>query len=797
MTPPDAQIGRGVVRNEDARLLRGEGMFVDDVRAPDALHVAFLRSPVAHGRITRLDVSAAREQEGVIAVWTYEQLGEHGRPLPLLFPHPDLGYPRTQPPLAVEEVTYSGQTVAMVIAESRYLAEDAREAIDFEIEELPAVVDYEAAVESADRVHVELPTNVAADSTWVVGDPERAFAEAEVVVSDRYVCERSAAMPMETRGVLADFDPKTGALTVWDSTQCVLPVRAALASYLQLPEEKLHVIAPDVGGGFGLKGYLLYPEELLVPLAAVELRRPVRWTEDRLEHFLGSNHQRGQSHSIELAATRDGIITGLRDSFLHDQGAFIAYGLVTPQIAASHIAGAYRIPNVEVRFRCVYTNKVSVSPMRSVGRPQANFALERAIDKLARVLGIDRIELRRRNLIGPDEFPYARDGLFFAGYPVVLDSGDYPRLLELLLDAIGQQSFRSEQAEARAEGRYLGLGLAFYVEGTGEGPYEGARVFVQPTTGKVMVTTGLTTQGQSHKTTFAQVAAHVLGLEPEDVLVETGNSTLFEFGAGTFGSRAIVNCANAIALAAEEVRKRALRHAANMLEASVDDLELAGGRIGVRGAGARSVSLREVALAINPIRYPTLDPASASVASFAPARQQPGLSDGDPPSLDATRYWSPASTTWTSGAHAAVVEVDPETGAIRYVRYAIAHDCGVVVNPKVVDGQIMGGVALGIAGSFYERMAYDRYGQLQNASFVDFPMPYATEVPRLDIVHLETPSPLNPLGIKGAGEAGSITGPAVTAAAIEDALHDLGIEVREMPLDPARLRALIEAARPA
>ncbi|MCC6223111.1 MAG: xanthine dehydrogenase family protein [Thermoleophilia bacterium] len=791
---PGPVIGRSVARNEDERLLRGRGQYVDDVRAPDALHVAFLRSPVAHARIRRLDVSAARAHPGVTAVWTHADLGERAEPLPLLFPHEHLPYPKTQHPLAIEEVDFVGQPIAMVIAASRYVAEDAAELIELELDELPAVVDYEAAVDGGPLVHADLPTNVAADGTWTVGDPDRAFAEAEIVVRHRFVCERSASMPLEPRAVLARFEPGTDALTVWDTTQCVLPVRSALIAKLGLPEDRVHVIAQDVGGGFGLKGYLLYPEELLVPLAALRLRCAVRWTEDRREHFLASNHQRGQVHTIELAATRDGVITGLRDDLVQDQGAFIAYGLVTPWIAASHVAGAYRIPNLAVRYRCVYTNKVSVSPMRSVGRPQSSFALERAVDLLARELGIDRAELRRRNLLSPEELPYARDGLFFAGYPVVLDSGDYPRALETALEAIGYEGFAAEQARARADGRYLGLGLACYVEGTGEGPYEGARVYVQPTSGRVQVTTGLTSQGQSHATTFAQVAADVLGLEPADVQVEEGNTSAFGFGAGTFGSRAIVNCANAVALAAEEVREQALRHAANMLEAAVEDLELAGGRVEVRGAPERAVTLREIAIAVNPIRYTTLDPSTAAVARFAPARARAGFERGDGPLLEGSAYWAPSSTTWTNGVHAAIVEVDPETGAVRYLRYVVVHDCGVMVNPAIVRGQIHGGVAQGVANAFYERMVYDEAGQHRNASLLDFLMPYATEVPAVEIHHLETPSPLNPLGIKGTGEAGSISPPAVTAAAIEDALAPFGVHVDEAPLDPQRVRQLIAAA---
>lgn len=780
--------GQRVLRNEDDRLLRGKGCYVDDVPLPGALEVAFLRSPYAHARITSLDVSRAREAEGVVAVFTADDLDGLPERLPLLFPHPGMPFGTTQRPLAGTDIDYVGQTIAMVVATSRYLAEDAVELIETEYELLPVVGGVEDAAAGGPLVHDEFPTNVAADYTQTVGNPDAAFAGAEVTIEERYVCERAAAMPIETRGVAARFQGDR--LDVWDSTQCALPVQAGLIGLLGLAEDRVRVIAPDTGGGFGVKGYLLYPEEVLIPWAAVRLGTTVKWIEDRAEHFFASNHQRSQVHVIELAASRDGTIHGLRDEFLHDQGAFIAYGLITPEIAASHIAGPYRIPNISVRFKAIYTNRVPVSPYRSVGRPQACFAVERAIDRLARELGIDKVELRRRNLIGAEEFPYLRDGLAFAGYPVELDSGDYAAQLDQLLEAVGYAGFREEQAAARAEGRYLGFGLACYVEGTGEGPYEGAHVLVQASTGQVEVQTGLTTQGQSHKTTLAQIAAEELGVPASDVMVTEGDSGVFRWGAGTFGSRAIVNSGNAVSQAAREVRSRALSYAANMLEAAVEDLAVADGKVFVAGSPDRAVTLKQIAIAANPIRYQTFDPEVAEVGKFAPARTA-GLRPDESPGLEATSFFVPPATTWTSGMQAAVVEVDVETGEVTYRRYVIANDCGRMVNPTIVEGQIMGGVALGIAGSLYERMAYDVDGQLRNASFADFLMPFATEIPELEIVHQETPSPLNELGIKGAGEAGSIAGPAVTASAIDDALAQLEVEITHMPIDPSGLRDIL------
>jgi carbon-monoxide dehydrogenase large subunit len=791
---PTRVFGHSVKRNEDERLLRGQGNYLDDIDLSGQLHVAFLRSPLAHARVVRLHTGAAQELPGVLAVFTHRDLGALDRELPLLIPHPSMEHPRTQFPLARDEVFYVGQTMAMVVAESRYVAEDALELIEAEFEDLPVVVDLEEAVrEGGSLVHVDVPGNVAAHLVQVVGDPEEAFAEAEITFRARYVVERSAGMPMETRGIVSEFDSRTGELMVWDSTQAPLSIRGGLASLFGLPENKVRVVAPDTGGGFGTKVMMFYPEEVLIPWASIRLGRPVKWVEDRVEHFIGSNHERKQIHDVEVAATREGVVLGIRDSFLHDTGAFIPYGIAVAQVASTQLPGPYRVPNFWVELKAVYTNTVPVSPYRGCGRPHACFVMERILDRLAKDVGIDRAEIRRRNFIQPDEFPYRREGVLFAdGLPVTLDSGDYPKQLEMLLRAIGYDSFSEEQARAREEGRYIGLGFACYVEGTGLGPYEGAHVQVQPTTGKVFVATGLTTQGQSHETTFAQIAAEQLGVEADDVIVVTGDSAAFPWGVATFASRAAVVSGNAIGLAAQEVRKKALRLAANMLEVSLEDLELEGGRIFARGAPQVGVALKQIAIAANPLRY-AFDTDVQAATQFAPARRSDGpqLPPGEEPGLEATAYYSPPHATWASGAHAAVVEVDVETGQMRYLRYVAVHDCGKVINPAVVAGQVMGGVAQGIGGSFYERMAYDREGQLRNASFMDFLIPYATEIPRMQIEHLETPSPLNPLGIKGVGEAGAIPVPALTASAIDDALSELGVEVTELPLDPAALRVLI------
>jgi carbon-monoxide dehydrogenase large subunit len=790
--------GERITRNEDPRLLRGEGRYLDDVDAHGALHVAFLRSAVAHARIARLDVSAARAHPGVVRVYTAEDLGRLDQPSPLLIPHPAMTHPRTQRPLASDEVTYVGQTVACVVAVDRYVAEDAIELIDVAYDPLPVLVDLEeAAAEGAPLVHADVPGNLACHHVQTNGDPDRAFAEAEVTVSETFTIDRSAGMPLEARGVLAIPDTRSGELTVYDSTQAPISIRGGLASLFRLPENKVRVIAPDTGGGFGTKVMMFYPEEIVVPFAALDLGRPVKWVEDRTEHFIGSNHERRQIHTIELAARRDGTVLGLRDTFLHDTGAFIPYGIAVAQVAAAQIAGPYKIEHIDVGFRAIYTNTVPVSPYRGCGRPQACLTIELAMDKLAAELGIDRMELRRRNFIAPDDFPHTREGLIFAdGKPCVLDSGDYPGALADVLSELDYEGFLREQAAAREEGRYLGLGLACYIEGTGLGPYEGARVQVRPTDGRVFVATGLTSQGQAHQTTFAQIVADRLGVDPSEVEVTTGDTGEFPYGVATFASRAAVVSGTAIHRAAGAVRERAIELAANMLEADPEDLVLEEGMVRVKGSPGHGVPLKQIAVASNPLRY-AFDEDAQAATQFAPAHPPDAnkpLPEGQHPGLEATAWYSPELSTWASGTHAAVVEVDPETCEVRFLRYVCSHDCGKMINPQVVEGQVLGGVAQGVGGAYYERMSYDEDGQLTNASLMEFLMPYATEVPAVTVLHRETPSPLNELGVKGVGEAGAIPVPALFAAAVQDALQPLGVRVTQVPLSPNRIHELIEAA---
>ncbi|HEY7074468.1 MAG TPA: aerobic carbon-monoxide dehydrogenase large subunit [Solirubrobacteraceae bacterium] len=764
--------GERVERREDERLLTGRGRFTDDL-AHDAAEVAFVRSEHAHARILDVDVAGALEIDGVLGVYTHEDLdGAFGAPLPLLIPHEGLVAPRTQLALAGEEVRYAGETVAMVVARDRYVAEDAAARIRVAYEPLPVVVGLDGEREAAGRFGEE------------VGDVDAALAAAPHVFRWRFAIERSAGMPLEGRAVAARCDDDV--LLVHDSTQAPTGIRGGLALLFGVDVERVQVVAPDVGGGFGTKVMQFYPEEVLVPWAARRLGLPVKWTEDRREHFIGSNHERGQVHDVTVGCDDEGRILAFETRFRHDSGAYCPYGLIVPVISASQLPGPYRLENYRYAFEAVYTNTVPTSPYRGAGRPHSVFVMERTMERVARELGLDRVDVRRRNLIGPDEFPYDVGVTFQDGGPTVYDSGDYPRGLDLLVEKVGWREYDDE----RAAGRRIGIGMACYVEGTGLGPYEGAAINVLAD-GTVTVATGLGSQGQAHETVFAQIAADELGVEVADVQVSTGDTRRIGYGVGTFASRSAVVAGNAVRQAAVTVRARAQELAARVLEADPEDVELAGGAARVRGTQA-AVPLGQLAILANPLRYAfgAQAEAAARLARQLSASGGASLEEGAAPGLNAVSYYSPPAGAYGFGMHAAVVEVDPDTCDLRVLRYVIVHDCGRVINPLVVEGQVQGGFAQGLGGAFYERLAYDATGQLLNASFMDFLIPYATEVPAPEIHHLETPSPVNPLGVKGVGEAGVIP----VAAAIANALADaLGQPVDRMPMSPLDVFELIDA----
>ena len=770
-----ALFGVRVERREDLPLLTGQGSYTDDLKRPGMLHAAVLRSPHAHAKIRSIAVSAARALAGVAAVFTHADLGAAGKEIPLLQPNPLL-VARTQLLLAHDEVRYVGEPVAFVVGDDRYVTEDALELIEVAYEPLAVAADAEGALEDgAPLVYPEIANNLASRFTLGFGDATEVFGRADLVLRQRFKTHRGAGQAMECRVVLAEYDRRANRITMWSATQAPHLIGRLASQMLGMEEWQLRVIAPhDVGGGFGPKA-IFYPEEGLVPFAARALGRPVKWTEDRHEHFLSTNQERDQYHDAEMALTREGKVLGFRDTVVFDTGAYVPWGIVEPWITATTIPGPYKLSAFQVDMQVVYTHKVPVTPVRGAGRPQAVFVMERMMDLAARELQLDPAEIRQRNFIQPEEMPYPMGLVYRDGAQVTYDSGDYPACLRKAQDLIGYDQFRREQSRARLEGRYIGVGIGAYVEGTGLGPYEGAIVQIE-SSGKVLVTTGATPQGQGHVTTMAQIAAHELGINVDDVTVITGDTGAIPFGIGTFASRIAVNAGNSIALAAREVREKALTIAANLLEANKDDLELAQGSVFVRGAPARSISLGALAL------------------TAAGARPGYTLPPGVQPGLQATHYFSPSQAAYASGAHVITVEVDVRTGDVKILDYAVAHDCGRMINPMIVEGQVQGGVAHGIGNSFYEELIYDNNGQLLTASFMDYLLPTAKEVPTAKIAHMEVVCPLNPLGVKGVGEGGTIPSAAAFAGAVENALAPFNVTVKEVPLSPEKVRKLLREA---
>jgi len=742
-------VGRPLRRREDDRLLRGRGRYVADVDVPGQVHAVFLRSPFAHAHVRSIDARAALALPGVVAVLTREDVPPGPLP-PFLWDSPPEKLVAAlrphlrpcHPPLLPERALFSGQAVAVVLAESRYLAEDAAELVEVDWEPLePVATLAQAAAAGAPVVHEGWDDNVAVRFVVAKGDTAAGLRDAAVVVRERFEIQRQAGLPLETRGAVAQHDPATGSLTLWSSTQNSHPLRRAVSRVTGLALEQVRVIAPDVGGGFGIKG-VLYPEDLLVALAAIRLGRPVKWIEDRLEHMQSAIHAREQVHEIELGLSAAGEILALRDRILVDTGAYNPLGLVIPYNTIAHLMGPYRVPSFEATAQGVITTKTPTAPYRGAGRPEAVFAVERSLDLAARELGLDPAELRLRNLVRPDEMSYDAGILYRDGEPLVLDGGDYPAVVRRAAELVDWDDLeRGEQDD----GRLVGRGLGVYVEGTGIGPYEGARVTVGRD-GRVAVRTGACSQGQGHRTVFAQVCADALGVDPDLVDVVGGDTDGLEKGWGTVASRSAVVAGNAVAQAAGLVREQAAALAGE------GELDL------------------------------------AAAAAAAEERGTP---------LDATSYFEPPTVTWAVGAHAAVVAVDPETGEVEIVRYAVVHDCGRELNPLIVAGQMRGGVAQGIGAALYEEVAYDEEGQLLSGTLADYLVPTSEEVPPIELDHLETPSPLNPLGLRGIGEAGAIGPPAAIANAVEDALAHVGAVVRRTPLTPERvlehLRAPVEA----
>jgi aerobic carbon-monoxide dehydrogenase large subunit len=770
-------IGQPIKRLEDLPLLTGTGRFVADLRVPDMLEAAFVRSPHAHAAIRGIDTRAARQCPDVHAVLTLADLRPlltHER-LPLQFRTAQLPADVTPLVLAKDEVSFVGEAVAVVIAKSRYLAEDAAALVAVDYEPLPAVSDCrQALAPEAPRAHRVRASNLLVEFKQSYGDVAGAFARAPRRVSINLKQHRGGAHSIEGRGALAVYDTNEDRLTLWSSTQLAHEVRAFLMALLRLDENQLRVVAPDVGGGFGAK-FVMYPEEVTLAAGCLLLRRPIKWVEDRREHFLAAIQERDQYWDLEAAFDNDGRLLGVRGAMIHEQGAYTPQGINLPYNASTALPGPYLLPAYELDVRVAETNKVATMPVRGAGYPEGAFAMERLLDRIADELGLARAEVRRRNLVPAEKMPYVSPLKTRAGSPVALDSGDFPACQRMALDAIDFAGFSARQRQARQEGRYLGLGVGNGVKGTGRGPFESGIVRIGRS-GRISVYTGAMPMGQGIKTALAQICAEQFGVAPAEVTVAAGDTAVIPYGQGGFASRQTVTAGSAVHLAAAAVREKALKVAAHLLEVSVSDLELRNGRIEIAGAPGSGLTLREVAEAV----------------SGVPGYAMPGKFD---PGLESMQSFLPSALTYGGGCHAVELEVDIETCGIRILRYIIVNDSGRIINPPIVEGQLTGGAAHGIGNALFEWMGYDDQAQPVTTTFADYVMPGATEVPRIEVKLAEFPSPLNPLGVKGVGESGCVPAAGAIIAAIEDALTPFGVRIGEYPVTPARLFALLAQSR--
>lgn len=756
--------------------MRGQGRFVDDVTCEGVVHAAFVRSPHAHALIRRIDATAARGVPGVLAVVTGADLGaivkEHR--MPPGFPAGSLPPNITPYVLSTHEVAYVGEPVAVVVAGSRSVAEDAADLVAVDYEPLTVVPDMIAALApDAPRVRTETDSNVLQHYVVSYGDTANAFAGAAHVFKESLRQHRGAAHPMEGRGVLAKPDESTGSLTVWTSTQMSNEVFTALVDMLPVDENHLRVLAPDVGGGFGCK-YVVTSEEVAISAVALLLGRPVKWTEDRREHFLAAIQERDQLWDIEIAVDANAVIRGIRGHMIHDHGAYTPQGTNAAYNSASSVTGPYVVPAYSLEVRVMSTNKVPVMPVRGAGYPQATFAMERLMDRVAHELGLDRAEVRRRNFIPPSKMPYTKQVRNRAGAPMVIDSGDYAACQSLALQTIGHDRFPQRQREALARGRYLGLGLAHCVKPTGRGPYESARVQVAPS-GRISIYTGAMAMGQGLKTTLAMVCAEQLGVAPDAIDVVCGDTAFSAYGMGGFASRQTVMAGSSVHLAAVEVREKALEVASVLLEAPREDLVLRNGRVEVDGSPGSGITLAELARKL---------------------KGAPGFSlpPGITPTLEAEAKFQIDLQAYANACHACEVEVDPATGGVRILRYVAVQDSGNLVNPLAAEGQVHGGVVHGIGNALFEVMQYDDAAQPLTTTFADYLLATATEIPPIEVRFHSSPSPVNPLGVKGIGEAGTLPVAATIASAIDDALAPFGVRIASVPVTPVALLEAIETS---
>ena len=753
-------IGASVLRLEDHRFLQGKGRFVDDIQLPHMLHAAVLRSPYAHAIIQEIDADSARALKGVTAVYTFADLPLDLKPIPVrLNPYGSLE-PFLQFPLANDKVRYVGEPVALVIADSRYLAEDALDHIFVTYESLPVTVDVEQETDAV--LFTAALDNVASQFKMETGNVAEAFNKADHVIKSRFVCGRHSGVPLETRGLVARREPGSGRLHVWGPTKVTHFNRGVLARLLGLPEHQIRMIEPDVGGGFGVRGEF-YPEDYLIPWAAMVLDRPIKWIEDRLEHLVACNHSRQQVYEMALALTADGIILGADITLLNDHGGYIrTHGIIVPELAAAMFPGPYRIKNYRCEVRCLLSNKTPTGTYRAPGRFEAHAARERLLDIAASELGIDPVTLRQQNFIRPDEMPFAV-GTHSLGEEIVYDSGDYARALQSVIEL--SDYWERRQRLPVDEHKRIGLGIGCFIEKTGLGPFEGAKVEVDPT-GHVLVSTGAASVGQGIETVLAQIAAEPLGLAADQILVRHGDTDLLPYGIGSFASRATVMAGNAVYEAACTLKARMFLLAAELLGTAVNSLEIANGTIFESTNPSHRVSFADVALRASPRQ--------------SKPGEQPGLAE--------THYFRCDHMTYAYGAVVAEIEVDLQTGAATPLNLWLAYDVGTAVNPQLVVGQVEGGAVQGIGGALLEEFVYDDQGQMMSGTLADYLLPTMMEVPQIHSLRIDDiPSILNPLGIKGAGEAGiSGTGAAIVNG-VADALQEKGQRVNQMPLTPQQI----------
>ena len=775
---PDTYVGKKITRLEDDVLLAGEATFIDDIQLDGMLHLAVVRSQMAHARIASIDVSAARDLPGVAAVYTIDDL------LPVLsqeripenFPTPGDRVDVGPYVLARGEVCYVGEPIVAVIAENRYVAEDAAQLVVVDYDPLPVLADpRDAAKPDAPLVNSRQaePGNIVHDLDFGHGDADKAFANAAHVVRSELYQHRGVSNSMECRGSIARYDPLRKTFTMWSSCQAPHSHRSVLVYLLGLDEAQIRVIVPSIGGGFGPK-LLFYPEDGIISAAALLLGRPIKWIEDRREHLITTTQERDQFWDVEMALDAEGKILGLRGQMYHDQGAYTARGFNIPFSAATTILGPYVIPNYALNVIVAHTNKVPATSMRGAGHPQGCFTMERMIDRAADAAGIDRTIVRERNLIRFEDMPYAHPLKTQAGQQIVYDSGNYEKCQGDLLEALDYAGFRARQAAALANGRYLGLGIANYVKPTGRGPFETGIVRIG-TSGKISVYTGGIAMGQGFQTAMSQIVADQLGVSPADVTIVHGDTQNVTQGFGGFASRQTVCAGSSIHLAAGAVRKKVLAIAAHLLEASAEDLELVDGKVFVKGVPGMAVGFQEIASAV------------AGVPGYA-------LPEGITPGLEAEASFMPDNVAYANGAHGAELEVDIGTGHVRIKRYVIVHDSGRLINPFIVDGQVHGGVTLGLGHALFENMIYDDQAMPQSTNLAEYLIPTAPEVPNYEIIHQESVTDRNPIGVKGVGECGVMTAAPAILSAIESALQDFDIKLDKYPVTPSDIISKIQAA---